>query len=46
MTNNASRLVDGDKPPLGVVMDNFHWFGSDGGFMPMYDIPRARGSVT
>jgi hypothetical protein len=40
MTHYASRLVDDDKFPFGIMMDDFHWFSSDGGLMPVYDIPR------
>ena len=41
MTYYAPWLVDNDKLPLSVVMDNFHWFSGDRGFMPVYDIPMS-----
>lgn len=39
-THYASRLVNDDKFPFCVMMDDFHWFGGDWGFMPVYDIPK------
>jgi len=46
MTHYASRLVNDDKFPFGVMMDDFHWFSGDGGFMPVYDIPSQKLSLT
>ena len=40
MTHYAPRLVDDDKFPFDVMMDDFHWFSSDGWFMSVYNIPK------
>jgi len=40
MTHYASRLIDDDKFPFDVMMDDSHWFSGDGGFVPVYDIPK------
>ena len=41
VTHYASRLVDGDEFPFGVMMDDVHRFSGDWGFVPVYDIPKA-----
>ena len=40
MTHYASRLIDDDKFPFDVMMDDSHWFSGNGGLVPVYDIPK------
>ena len=39
-THDAPRLVYDDEFPFSIVMDYFHGFSDDWGFVSVYDIPR------
>ena len=38
-THYAPRFIDDDKFPFSIVMDDFHRFRSDGGFVPVHNVP-------
>ena len=41
-THNAPGFVDDDELSFSIVMDDFHRFSGDGGFVSVYDIPMPR----